>query len=80
MIFGGNFVKRTDVDSSMLTSVGYDEKKNILEVEFNHGGIYEYYDVEKEIYDDLMNADSLGRYFINNIKDDYDYGKVRKKR
>ena len=73
-------MKRTDVDSSMLASVGYDEKKQILEVEFNHGGIYEYYEVEKEIYDDLMNSDSLGRYFINHIKGDYDYGKVRKKR
>lgn len=64
----------------MLASVGYDEKEQILEVEFNHGGIYEYYDVEKKVYDDLMNADSLGRYFINNIKDGYDYGKSRKKR
>lgn len=73
-------MKRTDVDSSMLASVGYDEKKQILEVEFNHGGIYEYYEVEKEIYDDLINVDSLGRYFINHIKDDYDYSKVRKKR
>ncbi len=73
-------MKRTDVDSSMLTSVGYDEKEQILEVEFNHGGIYEYYEVEKKVYDDLMNADSLGHYFINNIKDDYDYDKVRKKR
>lgn len=70
-------MKRTDVDSSMLDSVGYDEKKKILEVEFNHGGIYEYYDVEKETFDDLINADSLGRYFINNIKDDYDYRQIR---
>lgn len=70
-------MKRTDVDSSMLDSVGYDEKKKILEVEFNHGGIYEYYDVEKETFDDLINADSLGRYFINNIKDDYDYSQIR---
>jgi hypothetical protein len=51
-------MKRTAVDSSMIDSVGYDEKKQILEVEFNHGGIYEYYDVEKEVFDDLMNADS----------------------
>lgn len=70
-------MKRTDVDSSMLNSVGYDEKKKILKVEFNHGGIYEYYDVEKETFNDLMSADSLGRYFINNIKDDYDYSQIR---
>ena len=60
----------------MLKSVCYDEKKQILEAGFNHGGIYEYYDVEKETFDDLMNADSLGRYFINNIKDDHDYSQI----
>lgn len=69
-------MKRTNVDSSMLKSVGFDEKKKILEVEFNHGGIYEYYNVEKKTFDDLVNADSLGRYFINSIKDDYDYTQI----
>ena len=60
----------------MLKSVGYDEKEQILEVEFNHGGIYEYYDVEKDIFDDLIDADSVGRYFNNNIKDDYEYTQI----
>lgn len=73
-------MKRTDVDSSMLVSIGYDEKKKILEVEFTSGGVYEYYDVEKVIYDELMNADSLGHYFINNIRDDYDYSPIGKKK
>ncbi|CAN5265578.1 hypothetical protein BH20ACI1_BH20ACI1_11380 [soil metagenome] len=63
----------------MLTSIGYDEKKKVLEVEFTSGGVYEYYDVDKETYDELMNADSLGSYFYHNIRDDYDYSRLRRR-
>ncbi len=70
-------MKRTAVESSNLASVGYDEKSKTLEIQFNHGGIYEYYDVEKEIYEALMNAESHGRYFYYNIRDDYDYSRIR---
>lgn len=63
----------------MLTSIGYDEKFKTLEVEFNSGGVYQYFDVEKEVYDDLMNAESHGSYFYHNIRDDYDYKRVRRR-
>ena len=72
-------MKRTDVESSMLASVGYDEKSKTLEVEFNHGGVYQYFEVEKEVYEKLMNAESLGSYFYHNIRDDYDYNRVRRR-
>ncbi|MCD4746569.1 MAG: KTSC domain-containing protein [Bacteroidales bacterium] len=32
-------MKRESVSSSNLASVGYDEKNQILEIEFNHGGV-----------------------------------------
>ncbi|HSK73899.1 MAG TPA: KTSC domain-containing protein [Pyrinomonadaceae bacterium] len=73
-------MKRKDVDSSMLVSIGYDEKKKILEVEFTSGGIYEYYDVDKKTYDELMNADSHGSYFYHNIRDDYDFSQIGKRK
>lgn len=70
-------MKRKDVESSMLASVGYDEKKKVLEAEFNTGTVYQYFDVEKEIYDELMDADSHGSYFYHNIRDVYEYSQVR---
>ena len=70
-------MKRQTVDSSNLASVGYDAKKKILEVEFNHGGVYQYFDVPKKVYNELMDANSHGRYFVNNIRDCYDYGKIK---
>lgn len=46
-----------DKDSRMvgnLRSVGYDSEKNILEIEYNLGFIYQYYSVPKEMFDKLM--------------------------
>ena len=70
-------MKRIEVDSSNLASAGYDAKKKILEIEFNHGGIYQYFDVPENVYKKLMNADSHGKYFVYNIKDDFEYIKIK---
>lgn len=70
-------MKRIAVESSNLASVGYDEATKTLEIQFHSGGIYQYDDVEKEVYDELMNADSKGRYFLHEIKGAYSYRRVR---
>lgn len=69
-------MNRQSVESSNLASVGYDAENEILEVEFNHGGIYQYFDVPKNVYMELMNADSHGVYFSANIRNDYEYLKM----
>ena len=38
-------MERIAVESSNLASIGYDEASMVLEVEFKHGGIYQYFDV-----------------------------------
>jgi len=70
-------MKRTKIDSSNLASVGYDPANQILEIEFNHGGIYQYFDVPVEEYEGLMAADSHGSYFYHNIRDVYNYEKIK---
>lgn len=69
-------MKRQQVESLNLASIGYDAENEILEVQFNHGGVYQYFDVPENVYEELMNADSHGRYFVANIKDDYEYQKI----
>lgn len=69
-------MKRKSVESSNLASIGYDVAKQILEIEFNHGGVYQYFNVPQEVYDELMDADSHGKYFVANIKSHYRYSKV----
>jgi len=67
---------RTNISSSNISAVGYNEKNKVLEIEFNHGGVYQYFDVPADEYESLMNASSLGLYFSHNIRNDYDYEKL----
>jgi hypothetical protein len=56
-------IERIAVDSSMLNAVAYDEKEQILYAEFsNTGHVYAYYEVEKEIFEELLSGGSVGGY------------------
>ncbi|HEY9674071.1 MAG TPA: KTSC domain-containing protein [Waterburya sp.] len=48
----------------------------VLKIEFQRGGVYQYKDVSAVVYADLMNAPSHGKYFNDNIKDAYPFQKV----
>ena len=69
-------MERQSVSSSNLASIGYDAENEILEVEFKHSGIYQYFGVPENIYDELMNADSHGVYFSANIRNNYEFEKI----
>lgn len=60
---------RNHVTSSLVTSVGYDSDEELLEVELQDGKVYQYRDVPEETYQGLLNADSIGRYFNNHIRE-----------
>ena len=57
-----------EVKSSNIKSVGYDKENEILEIEFKSGATWEYLAVTEEKYKEMMEADSIGRYFIKNIR------------
>jgi hypothetical protein len=67
---------RQPVESSNLRSVGYDEESRILEIELHSGAVYQYYDVPPEVYQELLRAPSLGKYFHANIRNVYQYKRV----
>lgn len=65
------------VNSSNVAFAGYDEEKRRLYVEFNSGDVYEYYDVEPEVWSGMQKADSKGSFLHWFIKiNDYRYNKV----
>jgi len=67
-------MKRIPVDSSDLKSVGYDEAKKLLEVEFlRKESVYQYSRVPKRVYEELMKAVSKGSYFSEHIRDAQEY-------
>ena len=57
--------------------IGYDHKRNMLQVEFIAGGIYQYDRVPEGVYLDFLEAPSHGRFFENQIKGNYQYRKLR---
>lgn len=59
------------VTSSNLASVGYDATAETLEVEFKSGLIYQYYNVPQIMFDQLLQAPSVGTFFNANIKNVY---------
>lgn len=68
---------RTHVSSTDLRSVGYNDDDQVLEIEFNSGGVYRYFNVPENIYDGFMAAISHGKYFHRNIKDTYQFEQIR---
>lgn len=64
------------VNSSNIYNVGYDRKEKRLEVEFKNNSVYQYEDVDPDVFEDLIYAPSVGRYFHDNIKYNYVYSRI----
>jgi len=68
-------MQRTPVTSSDIASIGYED--NVLEIEFHSGkSVYQYFHVPEQEHNELMNAQSHGKYFNQNIKNKYQYEKI----
>ncbi len=65
------------VESKNIESIGYDAASQELHVRFlKSGETYVYYAVDEWVFVELMQADSKGKYFIANIKTNYQCGKL----
>ena len=64
-------MERTSVISSNIRTVGYDPEASTLEVEFRSGGVYQYNGVEQALFDELMEAPSVGRFFHQRVRGIY---------
>ena len=67
---------RKAVDSTTMRSVGYQAQRRILEIEFDSGAVYQVSGVPAMIYQELLRAESKGRYFNSEIRDVYPYVQV----
>jgi len=64
----------TLVDSSLIYGVDYDDATQELTVIFkSNGARYVYEGVPQNIYDHLLAADSIGRFFLKHIKEHYPF-------
>jgi hypothetical protein len=69
-------MERRSVVSSTLKAVGYDANRQLLEIAFNSGSVYQYTDVPAAVHTGLLSASSHGTYFHDHIRDRYPYAKV----
>jgi hypothetical protein len=69
-------VRRVPVQSRAIASVGYDRATNVLELELAEGEVYQYYAVPRRVHQELLAADSIGRYFLSQIRDRYGYQRI----
>lgn len=69
-------MEREYVESTMIKSYGFDSPTSTLEVEFNSGAVWQYYDVAESLYYEMKSSSSCGKFFNANIKGQYSEGQV----
>lgn len=62
------------VDSSVIKKVAYEN--GILYAVFASGSCYSYHGVENYVFDVFISANSIGRFFVTNIRDSYPYKRI----
>lgn len=63
-------------DSGNVARTTYIDRYRILEVEFNNGGVYHYFNVDPEDWEDFKLTESAGAFLNKVIKGKYDYRPV----
>ena len=56
------------VESTALTTIGYDEARELLQLEFRGRAIYHYFGVPAAVHQRLLGAPSKGSYFNQAIR------------
>jgi hypothetical protein len=70
-------MNRTPVaNSSNIASVGYDAATQTMEVEFTNGNVYQYFDVPEVVYQELLRAESAGKFLNAQIKGVYRFARL----
>jgi len=61
-------MRRRQVDSSAIRSMGYDPESRTLEVEFQSGSVYDYFGVSSRLWKSFQGAPSKGSFFAREIR------------
>ncbi len=69
-------MNRIIIESSMIRSIGHDADNSTLEIEFNSGAIWQYFDFPESIWYEFEGADSQGKFFHREIKNQYSESQV----
>jgi len=56
------------VESSNIAAVGHDAERKLLAVRFRSGSIFHYANIEPELHERFLSAESLGQFFGTQIR------------
>ena len=63
-------------ESSNIARFGYDDANQVLFVEFKNGGVYQYFDVPQNVFEQMKTAPSKGQFLAQSIKGTYRYARM----
>lgn len=66
-------MQRRIVKSSIIQSIGYDKEKQVLEIEFRTGEVRGYREVPQELYNEMKEAKSLGKFYLKYIRKKFEW-------
>jgi hypothetical protein len=66
-----------EVESTVVDAIGY---SRVLEIVFESGRVYQYYDVPEEVFYGMLNADSKGKFFNANVRGKYSFREIEIKK
>ena len=64
-------MERKRINSSKIRPVGYDERNQVLEIEFTNGQVLQYLRVSHETHRRLVASPNPAAYYEDNIAEDY---------
>lgn len=73
------YIPLEPVESSMISQVGYDEKKETLRIQFHDGATYDYPMFTPRDWKAFREADSWGKHFHRAIRPVFAYGRVEER-
>lgn len=67
------------LESSNIDKIGYDAERKALRVQFKSGGVYDYEDVEPDVFTAFAKAESPGKFFYKEVRNKYEFSKLNPK-
>jgi hypothetical protein len=58
-------MEKLETESTVIQAVGY---SRVLEIAFQSGRVYQYFDVDEKVYHEFLKSNSKGKYFNAHIR------------
>lgn len=71
-------MNHVSVESSHISTVGYDAPTRTMEIKFTNGDLHSFEDVPPEVHQRLTGADSVGTFFHKYVRPNFKSIKVAK--